>query len=320
MGDDEKLEERLEALRSSPSIRQAALKLQLDAPSLARYFERRSINPGEYLGTQSPFTKRAGPEVVKVEPRGLTEILICPDVHIPYHDELAWNTFLAAATALRPDILVILGDAADCYEISDFVKNPARKHDFESEMAAVNVELDRVDALRIPRVVFLEGNHEDRLNRLIAKRAPELHGFVNMQEILKIEKRGWEWVKYGNSIAIGKLNFAHDYGPSGKYAAIQTLAATGQNSIFGHTHRAQCEYGGLVSGERHVAWSMGWLGDYEALAFSYSRRWKARKEWTHGFGKATLDSTGCGWASFVPILDGRCVVEGRVIHGRRVAA
>src|SRR5262245_31336342 len=50
------------------------------------------------------------PDSVRGKSTGIERVLVCPDLHCPYHDELAWSTFLAVARGWRPDILVILGD------------------------------------------------------------------------------------------------------------------------------------------------------------------------------------------------------------------
>jgi len=44
----------------------------------------------------------------------LERILFIPDVHRPFHDRAAWKLMLRAAKDFKPDILIILGDFADC--------------------------------------------------------------------------------------------------------------------------------------------------------------------------------------------------------------
>lgn len=242
----------------------------------------------------------------------LERVLICPDAHHPYADSQAWETFLAVARDWRPDTLVILGDFGDFYGVSGYTKDPARRLSFAEELRAVNAELDRVEALRVPRVIFIEGNHETRLARYVADKAPALAGIVDDVSLLNVQSRGWEWVPYGRSATVGKLHFAHDVGHSGVYAARQSVAAMGANIIFGHTHRAGCHYESTVSGERHVGWTCGWLGDAEYI--DYKHRARVLRENQHGFGVAYVErGTGHGWVHFVPILGGRCVVDGRMI-------
>lgn len=252
------------------------------------------------------------------EESALTRVLVIPDVHVPYHHELTWETILAVARDWRPDVLVILGDFADCYAVSDYPKDPGRKLTFADEVAAVNRELDRVRALRVPRVIALEGNHETRLARLVAKQAPALHGTVDIARLFDMRARGFEWVPYGHHTTIGKFSFMHDAGHAGVYAARQSVAAFGGNIVFGHTHRASCHYESTVNGDRHVGWTMGWAGDPEAI--DYRHRARVLRENQHGFGVVYVErGSGLGWAHFVPVLAGRAVVDGRVISGRRAS-
>lgn len=240
----------------------------------------------------------------------LTKVLICPDVHLPYHHKQSWETFLEVARKWKPDKLVILGDAVDFDEVSSYIKDPNERMPFDLEVAMSNSELDKIGALKIPDVTFCEGNHEYRLARYLAERAPELAGIVSAKKLLKIQERGWKWVKYGHHTTIGKLHFAHDVGYSGDNAAKQSLTAFGGNIVFGHTHRAVGHYVSTINGERHVAWTLGWLGNPECI--SYKTRSRVLRENQHGFGIAYVrKNDGVSWVHFVPIIKGTACVEGK---------
>jgi hypothetical protein len=212
-------------------------------------------------------------------------------------------------------VLVILGDFGDFYKVSGYPKDPGRKLTFADEVAAIRVELGQVERLCVPRVIYCEGNHETRLTRYINGIAPALHDVVGVYDLLDVKRRGWEWVSYGHHISVGKISFAHDVGCAGMYAARQSVQAFGGCIVFGHTHRAGCHYESTVNGERHVGWTMGWLGDPEAI--DYRHRARVRRENQHGFGTTYIDSvTGEGWVNFVPILSGRACVDGVIYSGR----
>lgn len=315
-----------EVLGQHDSVLAALPALGVPVRTLAENLARRGEYAGQWLRT--PKRKPTGTPA-KQAPKRITRVAIIPDAHIPYHDALAWHTALTAVRAMQQDrlgvdALVILGDLADCYEISDFDKNPNRKHNFEGEIDCVRGEMARVSALELPRVILLEGNHEHRLPRYLTKRAPELFNFVSIPNLLGVRERGWEWVPYGESVAIGKIHYSHDWGACGKYA-VQRQLEIGHSVVAGHTHRAGCAYGGGVAitsptDQRRVSWSMGWLGDFEQLAFSYKKKWQARAEWTHGIGTATMDETGVGWVQFHPVIEGRVIVDGAVVSGRESEA
>lgn len=248
--------------------------------------------------------------------RKTTRIVVCPDTHVPYHDVLAWNTFLAAARAAKPDALVIIGDFADFYAVSSHPKNPSRKANLEDECVAVNRELDALERLEIPRVIFCEGNHEERLTRYLTSRAPELHGALSAREKFRIRARGWEWLPYRRHIKIGKLYFAHDVGPCGKFTAQRTLEAFQHPIVIGHSHRAGIAYGGYVTGERSVCMNVGWLGDVDEIDYVHQSQ---TRDWVHSWGDIHQDEIGVSWCNVVPIIKGRTVVDGRVVSGRRAA-
>ena len=253
--------------------------------------------------------------VVKdTRPSKPSSVVVCPDVHAPYHDKRAWATFMAAASVLQPDTFVFIGDFVDCYAVSRFSKNPSRSSFLRTELDAANELLDEVQALGIGRVVFVEGNHEQRMADYIARQAKELYGMTSIREALRIEERGWEWVPYKRSIRIGRMHYTHDVDKWGKYAAQQSLEVYGGNLCFGHTHRAGVLYWGNARGEDHVVLNVGWLGDIDSV--DYRHRDRARIESQHAFGLVLQEADGTVHAHAIPILDSnRCIVDGKLVVG-----
>jgi predicted phosphodiesterase len=235
----------------------------------------------------------------------MRSILAIPDVHVPYHDKRAWALVLRVIKATQPDHVVIMGDFMDCYSVSSFPRDPARVSCLVSELHAANRELDKLQEIMAEQVTFLEGNHERRAARYIEQKAPELHGMVHLADLAR--DRRWRWVPYREHIIMGKLAFAHDIGHAGKGAVQQSLDAMGHNLVIGHTHRAGICYGGTVKGEHRVAMSCGWLGDVTKI--DYMHRAKTR-DWQHGFGWVRQAENGDSWLSFIPIIGGRCFLEG----------
>lgn len=245
-----------------------------------------------------------------------TRIFVVPDMHFPFHDRRVWETMLAARREAKPDLTVIIGDAVDCYAISSHPKSPDRKANFKDEIDEGNAELDR---LRSRNVLFTAGNHENRYDRLIRDKAPELYGVApSMQALLRIEKRGWEWVPYMRYKKVGRVAFTHEIGRCGVNAARQSLLDFGGNIVFGHSHRGGVAYQGAIADGKHFAMNVGWGGDVNAI--DYQHRARAERDWQHGFGLVHLDASGYAWANFVPIVGGRCSVDGAMVSGRKRAA
>lgn len=245
---------------------------------------------------------------------GMLKVMATGDWHCPYHDDLAMETFFAAVEKVRPDVVVLLGDQVDCFTLSTFDKSPDRLHSFSDEIRVTNSLLDRLEAYGC-KVHFIEGNHEFRLQRYMARKAPELWGLVGMPELLKLEQRGWTWHKYrGEALRIGKMSFKHDVGKCGKYAAFHSLEQYGGNITFGHTHRGGTVYQGTSKGSQRVALNTGWLGDVEAVDYQHIEI--ARTYYQHGFGLVYVDlETGNVFPSFHAIVKGCTEINGALVRG-----
>lgn len=249
-------------------------------------------------------------QFVKPIKQGVLKVVATGDWHPPYHDDVAMAVLFAAMRHLSPDVVVLMGDCVDCYSCSRFSKDPGRSNSLLDEISVANDLLDQVTA---PRVHYLEGNHEHRLRRVIADKAPELYGLLEMRTLLKIQERGWTWTDYmADSVRIGKMSFRHAAGGCGKYAGHRALADYGGNVTFGHTHRGSCIYQSTVHGEHRVSLNTGWMGDVEAVDYRFLE--EARRDYQHGFGLLYIgEETGDVFAQFHPIVNGTCEVEGVLI-------
>lgn len=241
-------------------------------------------------------------------PESLTRILVVPDAHHPYVDKRAWACVLKVRNQLQPERTVIIGDFSDFYAVSAHTLDPRRRHpeQFKYELELSNEAADELGAAGSGPVDFVEGNHETRLTRFVAAHAPMLNGMLSAREALRIDARGWSWTPYKQTLCIGEMNFTHDVERAGVNATRQSLIDFGHNITIGHTHGAGVAYCG-----QRVGLNVGWLGDIEAI--DYRHKDLARRQWQLGFGWITQTSDGLSWAQFIPILNGRCVVDGVLI-------
>jgi len=241
----------------------------------------------------------------------LQKILYVPDAHHPYASAKAWKTMLAAGKGWKPDVIVVLGDLGDFYCVSSHLKTRIKKPTLVQEVAAVNKALDALESLGATRLIFIEGNHETRLHRFLSEKAPELFGVVDVESLLGLKRRGWEFVPYFSHIKIGKIRHTHDVGFVGRAAAHRNLDFAKSSIITAHTHRFGYVVEGDIDGEPHLSASFGWLGDPEQI--DYTHRMKALKDSAHGFGLGYHDTTtGYVYITPVPIIKGQCCVEGKI--------
>jgi predicted phosphodiesterase len=219
---------------------------------------------------------------------------------------------LRALKVHKPDILLVMGDFADGESLSLHEPDEPGKRDFEDELGCVLRALTQLDELGAARKIYLEGNHEQRLSRYLARRAPALYRSLALPELLKLKDRGWEWVPYRQSIKVGKLHLTHDTGSAGMNAHRSSAKAFMGSAVIGHTHRMAYEVAGRFDESPYVAAMFGWLGDAKSAA-RYIHEAKSA-EWVHGFGVGYMEQgTGIVHLQPVPIINGTCCVAGKLI-------
>lgn len=242
----------------------------------------------------------------------IERILIVPDAHHPYHDRKAWGLMLKAGRVFRPDRVVCLGDLVDFYAVSFHPKDPNRKRNLEFEIQAGCKALDDMASLGASRLDYVLGNHEDRLNRYLTSNAPELYNLVRLEEAMGLERRGWKVTQYRDHLTVGKMHFTHETGDAGMYAHVRARAAFSANACIGHTHRMATHYAGNAHGTSHVGAMFGHLLDVSTVDYMHRIRAHA---WQLGFGLGYHErSTGVVHLVPVPIIEYRCLVEGRLIR------
>lgn len=245
----------------------------------------------------------------------LERLFFVPDTHVPYHDEHAWQTVLAAARAFKPTILVVLGDFWDCYACSFHSRDPRRATMVLQELEVVEQKRKELDALKAKRKIFIAGNHEYRLDRYIQDRAPALYGITSVPKLLKLRENNWEYVPYQDGINIGKLYVTHELGSAGAGAIKKARADAETNVVIGHIHRMGSVYEANARGVPKVGAAFGWLGDFETVDYMHRRR--AQREWVHGCGTGYMDSKGHVYLQGVPVVDGQACIEGKIVGKKR---
>jgi Predicted ICC-like phosphoesterases len=247
----------------------------------------------------------------KAEPEKLEKFLVVPDVHIPYHNRQSFDIMLNAAKGWGPDGVIIIGDFMDFYAVSDHLRDPVRATKFDWEIAEGNRHLDMIDNLGAEQKIYVAGNHEDRMERYLQGRAPELHEMLKVEELLHLDERGWQYVPYKQHTQAGKVYLTHDVGTAGRYSVFRAIDTFNHSVVTGHSHHMAYIVENDATGETpRVSAQFGWLGDTEQV--NYMSRAKARKFWPQGFGYGYLDEAGILYLVPAPIVDGKAVVEGKV--------
>lgn len=195
--------------------------------------------------------KRSG-----AKPSAVRQPIVCIswwDVHLGVatrsneapHDERALETALAYAKSVQPDAFIIGGDFLDAESCSQH-GGKADSPWLIDELAFASEWLSRIrSALPEADIYYLEGNHETRLQRFIAKNAPTLSGLFAIPEALGLSDMDVAWVPYMDLVQLqmpsgtpGAIHYFHGHCFNKHHAA--TNAATYMRSVrYGHTHRPQ---------------------------------------------------------------------------------
>jgi len=179
------------------------------------------------------------------------------DVHGMRMDRAAVDAVLADLQLLDPDEIVLGGDILECggwlakHQPIGFIA--LSDYTYQEDVAAANWFLDEVQKAA-PRAViyYLEGNHEDRVERWIVdetmggkRDAQFLYDAFSPEVLLRLKERGIQYFRRSEIyvdgaprgwIRLGKMHFTHTLG-RGKNAAMQAASKTGGNVTYFCTHR-----------------------------------------------------------------------------------
>jgi UDP-2,3-diacylglucosamine pyrophosphatase LpxH len=170
------------------------------------------------------------------------------DVHFPFEDKRAWALTLKILRRLQPDLVWIGGDFVDFYATSRWDTKPARRLRLQEEIDAGVAGLKQIRKAvgKDARIVWQQGNHEERLVKYLWSRSPELSVLraLSFDELFSLRDVQVEFISDYRAQAVGALWHLHgDKAPGGSVNPARTkMAKIHDNIIFGHHHRFQVEY------------------------------------------------------------------------------
>lgn len=214
-------------------------------------------------------------------PRDYDLTVVASDFHVPYHNVGAVENWLQYCADVQPDNIAINGDFLDCIAISSFPKPPGVPL-MQDEVDAGYTLLSRLRrACPSSRIYFLEGNHEQRLERLLM-REPGLYGLkaLSIRALLDLDGLRMSHHRYMSPVQIGSLTVVHGNRVSkhASYSAKATLIDGGfRNVVVGHTHRLGWFNHTGAMGTRRAA-EIGGLFDIEQADYI-----QGTPNWQNGF-------------------------------------
>jgi len=250
--------------------------------------------------------------------------MVLPDLHLPAHDRSALRIVLRAFDHLKPQRLVILGDWLDAAFAS---AHPASSREEAEQGGYIANEIEPCRRLlsqfeeHSKEIIYLEGNHEFRVERLITRERgawlaiPEL---VLPKNLLSMNRSSeFTWIPYQHNadpkdgyslphykIADG-LIAVHGWSTS-KYSARKHLdLVRGWSIVYGHTHRAQSDtIRHPMTGRIIKSWSPGCLSTLQPM-WQHS----SPTEWIHGFSLIYCRNDLSKWTAYTVSIDqGECIL------------
>jgi hypothetical protein len=225
-----------------------------------------------------------------------------PDLHIPFHDKRAFTTWKARLWQVPFDGVDIIGDLLDCYTLSRFDTNPARKADIQQELdiargylAEIRGELPKAD------IRYSEGNHEDRLRKRLWGKDRDLAPIrgLSIPELLKLDDLNIKWHSTQDPYKIRNLWYTHG-DILRKHAGMSARAKSDiihGSVMIGHTHRQgwspYSTWDGIDDG-----YECGYLADPSQLDYVRSPSFN----WQPGWTEVEFDCQGFHHVHFYRIL------------------
>lgn len=205
------------------------------------------------------------------------------------HDEpphWSWDLFKEFLRDFKPDILCDGGDHVDFPYISSFNKDKLlllEKKRIKKDFDLLNVELDSLRQ-SCDRMLFLQGNHEQRLDRMI-EHQPIFEGDMELEN--RVDFKGMDIEYYPlkkQPVKIGKhINVMHGIYTGVHHAKKHLLQFMG-NVIYFHVHEFQSYYHGIpLRNDEMGANSIG-------IVSAKDPEWlRVPGHWQNGFGVAYFD-------------------------------
>lgn len=236
---------------------------------------------------------------------GKQRVLVLSDIHIPYHDEKALKSAVEFGKKVKPSIVLLNGDIGDFYGVSRHSKDPRRE--LSQELDAIRQFLFwlRKEFPRA-RIIYKVGNHEDRLDRFLMQRAPELLGIAHFSiaSFLHFEEMKIELVDSLQLIRLGHLPIYHGHElPQGMTSPVNPARGiwmrVQESLLCGHWHRTS-EHTESTGLDKRLSscWSTGCL-------CSLSPDYAIVNRWNHGFAVVETDASGQYEVSNYKIINGK---------------
>jgi predicted phosphodiesterase len=192
------------------------------------------------------------PKIAKRKTGGSDLVAICGDQHAPEHDRVFHAKYLSWLADNQPSKIIVLGDLLENADVSRWADRDGQATAKESIDAAYFILRDYIEAAPNAEIVWIEGNHDQRVEAYanvgspkLAKvaRAGETEPVLSIPHLMRLDELNVEYVT-GYPLSKVKLTdkLAVIHGKAVRRGAGATALANlekrGYSVVSGHTHRA----------------------------------------------------------------------------------
>lgn len=202
-------------------------------------------------------------------PKSIKKVAVWGDLHIPYHDIDAVKAAVKLAKEEKVDAIFLNGDTLDFFALSFHEKNPKNRPQLSEELESAREFLKglRKHFPNIP-IYWIDGNHEHRLERYLAVKAPEL---INTAEfridvLLRMGEYKITYLGFRTKCYFGNLLIEHGdrlRGTGGVNPARTARLKYKRSVLVNHFHKLSVDSGKEYDGNVMTCWSNGCLCELE---------------------------------------------------------
>lgn len=202
-------------------------------------------------------------------PKSINNVAVWGDLHIPYHESDAVKAAIKLAKDDKVDAIFLNGDVLDFFGLSFHEKNPKNRPRISEELESARQFLKglRKHFPNIP-IYWVDGNHEHRLERYLAVKAPELLDTSEFQiaSLLRMAEYGITYLGFRTKCYFGKLLVEHGdrlKGTGGVNPARTARLKYKRSVLVNHFHKLSVDSGKQYDGDVMTCWSNGCLCELE---------------------------------------------------------
>lgn len=169
------------------------------------------------------------------------KIFVLADLHIPLHDQQAFELAVGYGIRWQPDLVLILGDWIDLDAVSKWETSRPTGFTVKDEFDIAKKMLREVKS-QFPKsdFIFYYGNHEERLEKYILKRAKDVYEIIGNVFVNSMGLNDLDIDFRETPFSINGFWFMHGHETKSRaasYIAAALFRKMGVSGLAGHFHR-----------------------------------------------------------------------------------